>query len=290
MIQTTCNRIKAYKVQIEKNSGITLKDDSPLLTWLPRHAAWQHTRFHKQQGSTTAYEKIRHMSYQSPILLVGKTVAGRRPKTLINRLESAWFEGIWLGRDSKTDEHLIATPTDMIRSRALKRRVERQRWDINLPNAMIWDPWNPTPVTKGKPSKVHSDREPIPTRPIPRIHVTSPAVPDEATTAAVPTQETTPGTTTAHSAAERTRVRLPERTRVRLPEKTRVRLTERTRVRLPDRTRVRLPERARVRLLEAKAEGALPVQKTRTTSLASSDYSCNDFLDYTTTSSARALI
>ena len=112
------------------------------------------------------------MSYQSPILLVGEAVAGRRPITLTNKLESAWFEGNWLGRDSKTDEHLIGTPRGMMLSRALKRRVERRRWDINLLNAMIWDPWNPTPVTKGKPSNVHSDREPIPTRPIPRIHVT----------------------------------------------------------------------------------------------------------------------
>ena len=69
MVQTIRNQIKAYKIQIEKNSGITIKADSPLLTWLPRHAAWQYTRFHKRQDSTTtAYEKIRHMSYPKPNL------------------------------------------------------------------------------------------------------------------------------------------------------------------------------------------------------------------------------
>ena len=133
MVQTIRNQIKAYKIQIEKNSGITIKADSPLLTWLPRHAAWQYTRFHKRQGSTTtAYEKIRHMSYQNPILLVGEAVACRRPGAWVNKLESAWLEGIWLGRDSKTDEHLIGTPNGMVRSRALKRRVERRRWDVTL--------------------------------------------------------------------------------------------------------------------------------------------------------------
>ena len=101
------------------------------------------------------------MSYQSPILLVGEAVACRRPGTLVNKLESVWLEGIWLGRDSKTDEHLIGTPNGMVRCRALKRRVERRRWDTNLLNAMVWDPWNPTPVTRGKPLKVRSDREPI---------------------------------------------------------------------------------------------------------------------------------
>ena len=207
MVQTIRDQIKAYKIQIEKNSRITIKADSPLLTWLPRHAAWQCTTFHKRQDSTTtAYEKIRHMSYQSPILLVGEAVACRRPGALVNKLESSWLEGIWLGRDSKTDEHLIGTPNGMVRSRALKRRVERRRWDTTLLNAMIWDPWKPTPVTRGRPLKVRSDREPILMGPIPRLQVNPP---DDADTVATPNLETTSGTTT-QSVAERTRVRLPE--------------------------------------------------------------------------------
>ena len=244
MVQTIRNQIKACKIQIEKNSGITIEDDSLPLTCLPRHAAWQYTRFHKRQDSTTtAYEKIRHMSYQSPILLVGEAVACRRPGALVNKLESAWLEGIWLGRDSKTDEHLIGTPSGMVRSRALKRRVERRRCDTDLLNATVWDPWNPTPVTRGRPLKVRSDREPILMGPLPRAHVTSPDDPDTVTTAAVPTQETTPGTTITHST-----------------------------------------ERARVRLLAAEAEGAPPVQKTRTTSSAETTSQT------TTTPSARALV
>ena len=95
MLQTIRDQIKVYKIQIDQNSGITIKDNSPLLTWLPRHAAWQYTRFHKRQDSTTtAYEKIRHMSYQNPILLVGEAVACRRPGALVNKLESAWLKGI----------------------------------------------------------------------------------------------------------------------------------------------------------------------------------------------------
>ena len=75
MVQTIRNQIKAYKIQIEKNSRTT-KVNSPLLAWLPRHAPWQHTPFHKRQDSaTTAYEKIRHMSYQNPVLLVREAVS-----------------------------------------------------------------------------------------------------------------------------------------------------------------------------------------------------------------------
>ena len=212
MVQTIRNQIKAYKIQIEKNSGITIKDNRPLLTWLPRNAAWQHTRFHKRRDSTTAaYEKIRRMSHQNAILLVGEAVACRRPGALVNKLESAWLEGIWLGRDSKTDEHFIGTPNGTVRRRALKRRVERRRWDPGLLNAMIWDPWNPTPVTRGRPVKVRSYRKPVLMGPIPRVHCKPPDDPDAVTTAtpAAPIQETTSGTAT-QSATERTSVMLPD--------------------------------------------------------------------------------
>ena len=123
-------------------------------------------------------------------------------------LNTAWLEGIWFGRDSKTNEHLIETPNDMVRYSTLKRRVERQRRDINFLNVM---------------------RTPIP---FPKAHITSPNA-----------QETTLGTTTTYSA-----------------------------------------ERTRVRLSETEAEGAPPVQKTRTTSSAETTSQTR------TTSSARALI
>ena len=69
IVQRQLQQIKAYKIQSEMNSRITIRDDSSLLTWLPRHAAWQYMRFRKQQDSTTVFEKISH------ILLVGEAVA-----------------------------------------------------------------------------------------------------------------------------------------------------------------------------------------------------------------------
>ena len=133
----------------------------------------------------------------------------------------------------------------------MKRRVERRRWDPSLLNAMVWDPWNPTPVTGGRPFKVRSDHEPILMGPIPRVRFTLPDEPDAVTTAApaVPIQETTSGTPT-HSAAERTRVRLPE----------------------------------------TKAEGAPPVQRTKTTSSVPVTTTAETTSQSTTTPSARALV
>ena len=139
----------------------------------------------------------------------------------------------------------------MVRSRAMKRRVERRRWDSSLMNAMVWDPWNPTPVTRGRPLKVRSDREPILMGPIPRVRFTLPDEPDAVTTAApaIPVQETTSATAT-QSAAERESVQLPE----------------------------------------AEAEEAPPVQRMKTTSSVPVTTTAETTSQTTTTSSARALV
>ena len=49
----------------------------------------------------------------------------RRPGALVNKLESAWLEGVWLTQDNKTDEHLNGAPNDMVRSRALTQSGKR---------------------------------------------------------------------------------------------------------------------------------------------------------------------
>ncbi|CAK0870998.1 unnamed protein product [Prorocentrum cordatum] len=100
MVPTIRNQMKAYKIHIETDTGMTILRDSPLLAWFPRHAAWQYTRFHKRQDSgMTAYEMIR-------------------------RVESTR------------------------RGRAMLEDMQR-------------DPWNATPVARGRPPKVRSDQEPI---------------------------------------------------------------------------------------------------------------------------------
>ena len=109
---------------------------------------------------------------------------------------------------------LIGTPNGMVRSRALKRRVERRRWDATLLNAMIWDPWKPTPVTRGRPLKVRSDREPILMGPIPRVQVNPPDDPDTVATASTSCIEPWK----PRRERRRNHNLLQTRTRVRLPE------------------------------------------------------------------------
>ena len=127
---------------------------------------------------------------KNQILLVGEAVACRRPGAMLKKLESAWVEGVWLGRESKTDKYLLGTPpcSGMVPSRAVARRVERRRWDTTFLSA---GPTETDTSLARKALEVLSDREPVLVGPIPKVHVNLSDDPDTAPTisaAAAPSQ------------------------------------------------------------------------------------------------------
>ena len=134
---TIRNQVKVFKLQAEKGLGKRLSRDAAFLKWLPCHAAWAYNRFHvRRDTNLTPYEKTRLVKYQKPILMPGEAVLRRRPGAIVNKLEMQWLEGIWIGREAKTDEHLVGTPQGIVRARAVKRKVPSKQWDNDLVDAM----------------------------------------------------------------------------------------------------------------------------------------------------------
>ena len=139
MVQTTRNQLKACKTQMEKNweKHHPSRQSSAHLVATTRsteiHAIPLTTRLNNhgmREDPTHVLPK------PNPTRRIGEAVACRRPGALVNKMESAWLEGVWLGRDSRTDEHLFGTPNGVVRSRVLKGTRERRRWDTTLLN-----PW-----------------------------------------------------------------------------------------------------------------------------------------------------
>ena len=72
----------------------------------------------------TPYEKIRGQKYRKEILPLEEQVLARRPGANVNQLMQPRVTGLWLGRDTLGDEHLIGTAAGVMRSRAVRRLQE----------------------------------------------------------------------------------------------------------------------------------------------------------------------
>ena len=77
------------------------------------------------------------------ILPLGEQVLARRLGTNVNQLMQPWVTGLWLGRDTLSNEHLIGTAAGVMRSRAVHRLQEPGRWVPAALNAMLFTPWSP---------------------------------------------------------------------------------------------------------------------------------------------------
>ena len=62
-----------------------------------------------------------------------------------------WVTGLWLGRDTLSDEHLIGTAAGVMRSRVVRRLQEPARWVLAALNAMLFAPWSPHLNLPGRP-------------------------------------------------------------------------------------------------------------------------------------------
>ena len=124
------------------------KTHSPMLPWTVRHATWVPTRYNVRRDTRmTPYEKIRELKDRKEILPLGEQVLARRPGANVNQLLQAWVTGLWLGRDTLSDEHLIGTAAGVMRSRAVRRLQETAR----ALNAMLFTPWSPHLNLPGRP-------------------------------------------------------------------------------------------------------------------------------------------
>ena len=47
-------------------------------------------------------------------------------------MEAKWFEGIWLGKRTDTDEHIIYVNDDLRYARSIRTVIEEKRWNADL--------------------------------------------------------------------------------------------------------------------------------------------------------------
>ena len=114
-----------------------------MLPWTIRLAAWILTRYNVRRDTRmTPYEKIRGQKGRKEILPLGEQVIARRPGANVNQLLQPRVTGLWLGRDTLSDEHLTDTAAGIMRCRAVRRLQEPARWVPATLNAMLFTPWS----------------------------------------------------------------------------------------------------------------------------------------------------
>ena len=136
--------VRSQKTYIEELHGITLLQDSPVLTWVVRNAAMCINVGRRGRDGRTAYELRRGKPFRRKLIPITEHVlflpAGKRTSKLATR----WVPGIYLGFRDDADEFYVGTESgDVLRARSVKRLTPAQRGNAQLVMNITGVPWKP---------------------------------------------------------------------------------------------------------------------------------------------------
>ena len=120
--------IKILKETINQNYGIKLNSNSPLITWITKHASWLHNRYQIHSDGKTSFERRWGSNYNKTICEFGETALFHYSK-VPTKTSIAWDHGIWLGRCTQSDEHYVANGTNVYRARSIRRLPKPDRYE-----------------------------------------------------------------------------------------------------------------------------------------------------------------
>ena len=146
--RTLMGQIRALKLQLENNYGTHLTSKHPIMPWLVKHAAYLLNRYAVHADGNTSYYRRWNKEHKTPICEFGETVLYMLP-TVKHRpkMEARFFQAIWLGKDTSTNENILGISNQIVKARAIRRQTKPEKY-----NKQMMDIINSTPMTTPTPT------------------------------------------------------------------------------------------------------------------------------------------
>ena len=129
-----------------------------LLPWIVRHSSWLLSRFQIHTDGNTSYKAIHGYVYSSQNFPFGTDSVGQSRESCTSQRD--WLDGIWVGRVSKSDEHLVLTERGAIYSRTVRPHPQGEHVR-DIFEKVRGLPWNPS----GRVEPIVRSDEPPPVQP-----------------------------------------------------------------------------------------------------------------------------
>ena len=119
------------------------------------HAADLMNKFAVGEDGRTAYERVKGKKYSGETLEFGRKVMYRIPcKPEGGNMSERWVVGLWLGKRSVSDEHVVGLEDGSVCvTSAVRMLPDSDSWDIELVNKLRGTPGRPS----GKDAEVREE-------------------------------------------------------------------------------------------------------------------------------------
>ena len=140
-------KVRTLRLAIESRYNISLKRDDCSIPWMIKHAADMIRRMLVGKDGRTAYERIKGKKFKGELIEFGEVIWYMKPGTKgVNKFDSRWETGIWLGIRDESGESIVGTSEGVIKVRSIRRKgIAKERWDAEQFNKITGTPWQPNP-------------------------------------------------------------------------------------------------------------------------------------------------
>ena len=91
----------------------------------------------------TSYQQVFKKPNISKLAIFGEIVWCKFQKTKrADPVEDKWCDGVWDGRATLSDEHVVLTSQGVQRTRSVKRKLESEQFSIEMFNKVAGLPWD----------------------------------------------------------------------------------------------------------------------------------------------------
>ena len=140
--RTLISQIRSFRAQVKQYYDRDINCEQPLMPWLVRHSNYLLNRYLIHNDGNASFYRRWGKEHKTPIFAETVQYMAQTAKTM-PKLEQRFFKGIWLGKDTATNEHIIGIANRVVRARTIRRMVLPDNFDKQLLDIINSYPWTP---------------------------------------------------------------------------------------------------------------------------------------------------
>ena len=156
---------RTHKLDFEAKLKCKIEVTHDIMSWMIENVADIINKFKVGHDGKTAYERLKGKKYKGEFLEFGSLVMHRIPDKLRGGLMTErWIPGVWLGKRSSTDEHVVGLDNGkVVRTRSVRQRPTEDMWNSEEVNKVKGQPWDPSITMTYE--RLMKERYPMPEEP-----------------------------------------------------------------------------------------------------------------------------
>jgi len=142
--QTVQGFVRTFRASVMRRYKLKrFNTRNKLLPWVIKHAVFVANHFQKRKKTGfTVYRDRTGRDYEGKMYEFGETVLWRLPGPNKEKLSTRWSNGIWLGKDVKSDQDIVGTTHGIEMTRAVKKKPEDEQANQEILREMRGSPWD----------------------------------------------------------------------------------------------------------------------------------------------------